>query len=192
MVRRAVARPVDDRCRLRRHFRPAAKNDEAKEIRSGHSGSRSTPTRILPHFLLRKWGPCSEVSGVGSGALLFTACFPEADKTRAFRNARSRSWRRHSQRHSRRPHPTNAPIFTSAMPPTRATKRARRDGCRFEMARCTLSEVHDRHGPEPDISKYDRQMPNVRERSAEFNVTFEPEDYLVKVKSAGKLCSGPA
>ena len=35
--------------------------------------------------------------------------------------------------------------------------------------------------------QYDRQMPNVRERSAEFNVTFEPEDYLVKVKSAGKL-----
>ena len=51
----------------------------------------------------------------------------------------------------------------------------------------SLSEVHDRHGPEPDISKYDRQMPNVRERSAEFDVTFEPEDYLIKVKSAGKL-----
>ncbi|HET9845581.1 MAG TPA: hypothetical protein VFQ02_07500 [Nitrospira sp.] len=51
----------------------------------------------------------------------------------------------------------------------------------------SLSEVHDRHGPEPDISKYDRQMPNVRERSAEFDVTFEPEDYLLKVKSTGKL-----
>jgi hypothetical protein len=51
----------------------------------------------------------------------------------------------------------------------------------------SLSAVHDRHGPEPDISKYDRQMPNVRERSAEFDVTFEPEDYLVKVTSGGKL-----
>jgi hypothetical protein len=52
-----------------------------------------------------------------------------------------------------------------------------------------LSEVHDRHGPEPDIGKYDRQMPNVPEQSAEFDVTFEPEDYLISVKSGGKLFS---
>ena len=51
----------------------------------------------------------------------------------------------------------------------------------------SLSEVHDRHGPEPDISKYDRQMPNVPERSTGFDVTFEPEEYLIKVKSGGKL-----
>jgi len=50
-----------------------------------------------------------------------------------------------------------------------------------------LSEVHDRHGPEPDISKYERQMPNVPERSAAFDVTFEPEEYLIKVKSGGRL-----
>jgi len=48
-----------------------------------------------------------------------------------------------------------------------------------------LNEVHDRHGPGPDIGKYDRQMPNVPEASAAFDVTFEPEDYLVKVKSGG-------
>jgi hypothetical protein len=51
----------------------------------------------------------------------------------------------------------------------------------------SLSEVHDRHGPEPDISKYDRQMPNVPERSAAFDVTFEPEEYLITVKSGGRL-----
>jgi len=51
----------------------------------------------------------------------------------------------------------------------------------------SLSEVHDRHGPEPDISKYDRQMPNVPQRSAAFDVTFEPEEYLIKVKSGGRL-----
>ena len=50
-----------------------------------------------------------------------------------------------------------------------------------------LSEVHDRHSPGPDISKYDRQMPNVPERSAAFDVTFEPEEYLVKVSSRGRL-----
>ena len=51
----------------------------------------------------------------------------------------------------------------------------------------SLSEVHDRHGPQPDISKYDRQMPNVPEQSTGFDVTFEPEEYLIKVKSGGSL-----
>lgn len=51
----------------------------------------------------------------------------------------------------------------------------------------SLSEVHDRHSPGPDISKFDRQMPNVPEQSAAFDVTFEPEEYLVKVSSGGRL-----
>jgi hypothetical protein len=49
--------------------------------------------------------------------------------------------------------------------------------------------VHDRHPPGPDISKYDRQMPNVPEASAAFDVTFEPEDYLVKVRSGSSWFS---
>ena len=48
-----------------------------------------------------------------------------------------------------------------------------------------LREAHDRHGPGPDISKYDRQMPNVPERSPAFDATFEPEEFLVKVRSGG-------
>ena len=51
----------------------------------------------------------------------------------------------------------------------------------------SLGEVHDRHSPGPDISKYDRQMPNVPERSAAFDATFEPEEYLAKVTSGGRL-----
>ncbi len=51
----------------------------------------------------------------------------------------------------------------------------------------SLSEAHDRHGPGPDIGKYDRQMPNVPERSPAFDATFEPEDYLLKVSSGGRL-----
>jgi hypothetical protein len=51
----------------------------------------------------------------------------------------------------------------------------------------SVSEVHDQHSPGPDISKYDRQMPNVPERSAAFDVTFEPEEYLAKVSSGGRL-----
>ena len=58
---------------------------------------------------------------------------------------------------------------------------------RNETLYLSLSAVHDRHGPEPDISKYERQMPNVPERSTGFDVTFEPEEYLIKVKSGGKL-----
>lgn len=50
-----------------------------------------------------------------------------------------------------------------------------------------LREAHDRHGPGPDISKYDRQMPNVPERSPAFDATFEPEEYLGKVQSGGGL-----
>jgi hypothetical protein len=46
-----------------------------------------------------------------------------------------------------------------------------------------LSEVHDRHAPTPDISKYDRRMPDVPEQSAAFNIVFEPEEYLVEVVS---------
>lgn len=53
----------------------------------------------------------------------------------------------------------------------------------------SLSEVHDTHGAGPDISKYDRQMPNVPEVSPPFDVTFEPEEFLLKAKSAGRFGS---
>jgi hypothetical protein len=48
-----------------------------------------------------------------------------------------------------------------------------------------LSEVHDRHGPGPNISRYDRQMPDIPQTSGSFDATFEPEQYLVKVRSGG-------
>jgi hypothetical protein len=48
-----------------------------------------------------------------------------------------------------------------------------------------LNEVHDRHGPGPNISRYDRQMPDIPQTSGSFDATFEPEQYLVKVRSGG-------
>lgn len=51
----------------------------------------------------------------------------------------------------------------------------------------TISGVHDRHSPGPDISKYDRQLPNIPEASAAHDVTFEPEEFLVKVSSGSRL-----
>ncbi|MBX3332043.1 MAG: hypothetical protein KF722_16680 [Nitrospira sp.] len=50
-----------------------------------------------------------------------------------------------------------------------------------------LREVHDRHSPGPDISKYDRQMPNVPEQAPVFHATFEPEEYLHEIRSGWKL-----
>lgn len=47
----------------------------------------------------------------------------------------------------------------------------------------SLSEIHDRHSPGPEISKYDRVMPNVPEQASSFQATFEPEEYLRTVRS---------
>ena len=58
---------------------------------------------------------------------------------------------------------------------------------RDQLLHLSLSEAHDQHGPGPDISKYERQLPNVPEASPEFDVTFEPEEYLAKVGSKGRL-----
>ena len=58
---------------------------------------------------------------------------------------------------------------------------------RGQLLYLSLGEAHDRHGPGPDIGKYDRQMPNVPERSAAFDATFEPEEFLAKVRSGGRL-----
>ncbi len=50
----------------------------------------------------------------------------------------------------------------------------------------SLSEIHDRHSPGPEISKYDRVLPNVPEQAPSFSVTFEPEEYLAKARSGWK------
>ena len=44
----------------------------------------------------------------------------------------------------------------------------------------TISGVHDRHSPGPDISKYDRQLPNIPEASVLHDVTYEPDEFLAK------------
>lgn len=54
---------------------------------------------------------------------------------------------------------------------------------RGNLLHLSLSEIHDRHSPGPDISKYDRQMPNVPEQAPAFHATFEPEEYLHTVRS---------
>ncbi len=51
----------------------------------------------------------------------------------------------------------------------------------------SLSEIHDRHSPGPEISKYDRVMPNVPEQASSFHATFEPEEYLRTVRSGWRV-----
>ena len=51
----------------------------------------------------------------------------------------------------------------------------------------TTSDVHTRHGPGPDISKYERQLPNIPETSALYDVTFEPEEFLVWSSSSSRF-----
>lgn len=50
-----------------------------------------------------------------------------------------------------------------------------------------LSEIHDRHSPGADITKYDRVLPNVPEQAPTFSVIFEPEEYLEKTRSGWQL-----
>lgn len=54
---------------------------------------------------------------------------------------------------------------------------------RGSILHLTISSVHDRHNPGPDISKYDRALPNIPEAAASYDVTFEPEEFLVEVIS---------
>ena len=51
----------------------------------------------------------------------------------------------------------------------------------------TISGVHDRHSPGPDISKYDRALPNIPEASASYDVIFEPEEFLAKASSSPRF-----
>ncbi len=57
------------------------------------------------------------------------------------------------------------------------------------ILRLVISAVHARHSPGPDISKYDRQLPNIPEASALYDVTFEPEDFQAKVSSTARFWS---
>lgn len=51
----------------------------------------------------------------------------------------------------------------------------------------SLSEIHDRHSPGADITKYDRVLPNVPEQAPTFSVIFEPEEYVAKTRSGWQL-----
>lgn len=115
----------------------------------------------------------------------------EADRTRAFRNEEITVLA-----------PPLAKAFAQAGPTERvyfhlshATDQGDEEtttgwiSIRGPVLHLTISGVHDRHSPGPDISKYDRQLPNIPEASAAHDVTFEPEEFLVQVSSGVRLFS---
>ena len=51
----------------------------------------------------------------------------------------------------------------------------------------TISGIHDRHSPGPDISKYDRQLPNIPEASAVYDVIFEPDEFVAQTNSRARF-----
>lgn len=55
------------------------------------------------------------------------------------------------------------------------------------ILRLIISDVHARHSPGPDISRYDRQLPNIPEASSLYDVTFEPDDFLAKASSSARF-----
>jgi hypothetical protein len=76
--------------------------------------------------------------------------------------------------HLSQPHPTGGEVTTTGWMFVREP-----------ILYLQLSDVHDLHGPDPDISKYMRNMPDVPTAPVPFDVTFEPQDYLVKEVSKG-------
>ncbi|HEU5202317.1 MAG TPA: hypothetical protein VFT92_05935 [Nitrospira sp.] len=160
--------------------------NQVRLVKDPESTSNTHPTNLSPAEIgtllrsVRTWEQRNFIHRLFSG---------EADKTRAFRNEEITLLA-----------PVLSKALAQAAPDERAyfhLSHATDQGdeesttgwlsIRNETLYFSLSEVHDRHGPEPDIGKYDRQMPNVPERSSGFDVTFEPEEYLIKVKSGGKL-----
>ena len=113
----------------------------------------------------------------------------EADRTRAFRDEDIRALAPALSKGLAQATPAQRVYFHLSHPTDQGEEETTTGwlSIRDLVLYLSLSEVHDRHGPGPDISKYDRQMPNVPERSSAFDATFEPEDYLVRVQSGGRL-----
>lgn len=49
----------------------------------------------------------------------------------------------------------------------------------------SLRDVHHIHSPVPEISKYDRQMPDVPETATPFDIMFEPEEFVAAKRTVG-------
>lgn len=160
--------------------------NQVRVVKDPESTSNTHPAKLTPAEVgtllrsVRSWERRNVIHRLFSG---------EADRTRAFRNEEITLLA-----------PAVSKALAQAAPDERvyfhlshATDQGDEESTtgwlsiRQDTLFLSLSEVHDLHGPEPDISKYERQMPNVPERSTGFDVTFEPEQYLINVKSRGNM-----
>jgi hypothetical protein len=154
--------------------------------RDPDSTSNSHPVNITPSEIgtllrgVRTWERRNIVHRLFAG---------QADKTRAFRDDEIALLAPPLSKALARADPSERVYFHLSHPTEDGLEETSTGwlSVRDSILYLSLSEVHDKHGPGPDISKYDRQMPNVPEVSAPFDVIFEPEEYLVKVRSAGRF-----
>jgi hypothetical protein len=109
----------------------------------------------------------------------------EADRTRAFRNEEIAVLASNLSKALAQAAPTEWVYFHLSHATDQGDEETTTGWLSIQgpILRLTISGVHDRHSPGPDISKYDRQLPNVPEASALHDVTFEPEEFLAKAVS---------
>ena len=109
----------------------------------------------------------------------------EADRTRAFRNEEIAALAAPLSKALAQAAPTERVYFHLSHATDQGDEETTTGwvSIRGSILHLTISGVHDRHSPGPDISKYDRQLPNIPEASALHDVTFEPEEFLAEAVS---------
>lgn len=115
--------------------------------------------------------------------------FGEADRTRAFRNEEIAVLAPPLSKALAQAAPTERVYFHLSHATDQGDEETTTGwvSIRGPILYLTISGVHDRHSPGPDISKYDRQLPNIPEASALHDVTYEPEEFLAKGVSKARF-----
>jgi hypothetical protein len=115
--------------------------------------------------------------------------FGEADRTRAFRNEEIAVLASPLSKALAQAAPTERVYFHLSHATDQGDEETTTGwiSIRGPILHLTISGVHDRHSPGPDISKYDRQLPNIPEASALHDVTYEPEEFLAKAVSKARF-----
>lgn len=115
--------------------------------------------------------------------------FGEADRTRAFRNEEIAVLAQPLSKALAQAAPTDRVYFHLSHATDQGDEETTTGwvSIRGPILHLTISGVHDRHSPGPDISKYDRQLPNIPEASALHDVTYEPEEFLAKAVSKARF-----
>jgi hypothetical protein len=121
--------------------------------------------------------------------LIHRAIFGQADRTRAFRKEEISLLASPLSTALSLAEPTERVYFSLSHATDQGDEETTTGwiAIRGPILHLIISAVHDRHNPGPDISKYDRQLPNIPEASATYDVIFEPEEFLVEASSRARF-----